>query len=130
MDYFLQHSKKAKKWPNGQTILFQANCFKKRQNGNPVMERAKKSRGREENKKKQHNQSFGPLSRFVTYCLWLAMLIFLIFGSTNIGFHRHTWNYISVSKINLTGNLGSGLNLKFSLPDQQTIKNNGEPSFF
>jgi len=43
--YFCQHSKKAKKWPNGQTILFLANSFKKgqicqiwplkRQNGNP-----------------------------------------------------------------------------------------------
>ncbi len=27
--YFCQHSKKAKKWPNGQTILFLANGFKK-----------------------------------------------------------------------------------------------------
>jgi len=26
--YFCQHSKKAKKWPNGQTILFLANSFK------------------------------------------------------------------------------------------------------
>jgi hypothetical protein len=44
--YFCQHSKKAKKWPNGQTILFLANSFKKgqiwqiwplkRPNGNPV----------------------------------------------------------------------------------------------
>ena len=43
--YFCQHSKKAKKWPNGQTILFLANSFKKGQirqiwplkwpNGNP-----------------------------------------------------------------------------------------------
>ncbi len=43
--YFCQHSKKAKKWPNGQTILFLANSFKKgqiwqiwpfkRPNGNP-----------------------------------------------------------------------------------------------
>jgi len=29
--YFCQHSKKAKKWPNGQTILFLANGFKKGQ---------------------------------------------------------------------------------------------------
>ncbi len=29
--YFCQHSKKAKKWPNGQTILFLANSFKKGQ---------------------------------------------------------------------------------------------------
>jgi len=29
--YFYQHSKKAKKWPNGQTILFLANSFKKGQ---------------------------------------------------------------------------------------------------
>ncbi len=27
--FFCQHSKKAKKWPNGQTILFMANSFKK-----------------------------------------------------------------------------------------------------
>ncbi len=27
--YFCQHSKKAKKWPNGQTLLFLANSFKK-----------------------------------------------------------------------------------------------------
>jgi len=27
--YFCQHSKKAKKWPNGETILFLANSFKK-----------------------------------------------------------------------------------------------------
>jgi len=27
--YFCQHSKKAKKWQNGQTILFLANSFKK-----------------------------------------------------------------------------------------------------
>jgi len=43
---FCQHSKKAKKWPNGQIILFLANSFKKgqigqiwplkRPNGNPV----------------------------------------------------------------------------------------------
>ncbi len=33
--YFCQHSKKAKKGPNGQTILFLANSFKKRPNGNP-----------------------------------------------------------------------------------------------
>jgi len=29
--FFCQHSKKAKKWPNGQTILFLANSFKKGQ---------------------------------------------------------------------------------------------------
>jgi len=29
--YFCQHSKKAKKWPNGQSILFLANSFKKGQ---------------------------------------------------------------------------------------------------
>jgi hypothetical protein len=44
--YFVQHSKKAKKWQNGQTILFLANSFKKgqiwqiwplkRPNGNPA----------------------------------------------------------------------------------------------
>jgi len=31
--YFCQHSKKAKKWPNGQTILFMANSFIKGQIG-------------------------------------------------------------------------------------------------
>jgi len=30
---FCQHSKKAKKWPNGRTILFLANSFKKGQSG-------------------------------------------------------------------------------------------------
>ncbi len=44
--YFCQHSKKAKKWPNGQSILFLTNSFKKvqiwqicplkRPNGNPA----------------------------------------------------------------------------------------------
>jgi len=29
--YFCQHLKTAKKWPNGQTILFLANSFKKGQ---------------------------------------------------------------------------------------------------
>jgi len=45
--YFCQQSKRAKKWPNGQTISFLANSFKKgqiwqiwplkRPNGNPVV---------------------------------------------------------------------------------------------
>ena len=49
--FFRQHSKKAKKWPNGKTILFLANSFKKgqiwqiwplkRPNGNPVAQQLK-----------------------------------------------------------------------------------------
>ena len=31
MYYFLQHSEKAEKWPNGRTILFLADSFKKGQ---------------------------------------------------------------------------------------------------
>jgi hypothetical protein len=34
--YFCQHLKKAKKWPNTQTILFLTNSLK-RPNGNPVI---------------------------------------------------------------------------------------------
>ncbi len=46
--YFCQHLKKAKNWPNGQTILFLANSFKKGQMATLIsfLER-ERERGRE-----------------------------------------------------------------------------------
>jgi len=67
--YFCQHSKKAKKWPNGQAFLFLANSFKKgqicqiwplkRPNGNPVIWSKGSAVSTSENKNKKF-QIFNP----------------------------------------------------------------------